>query len=94
MPEHILPLPPRWEKDVECGWVTFRNGKDAIRGFVAGAGSEDKIQFSIQDFADFAAIQAASSAYFDGTLIVSGSNSVYLIGVDSSTLHANDFLLA
>lgn len=35
MPEHILPLPPRWEKDVECGWVVFKSGKDAIRGYFA-----------------------------------------------------------
>lgn len=35
MPEHILPLPPRWEKDVECGWVTFKSGADEIRGYFA-----------------------------------------------------------
>ena len=35
MPEHILPLPPRWERDVECGWVVFRSGPDEIRGYFA-----------------------------------------------------------
>ena len=35
MPEHILPLPPKWEKDVDCGWVVFKSGKDDIRGYFA-----------------------------------------------------------
>ncbi|MCC6473553.1 MAG: dienelactone hydrolase family protein [Burkholderiales bacterium] len=35
MPEHILPLPPRWEKDLECGWVVFRSGATDIRGYFA-----------------------------------------------------------
>ena len=35
MPEHILPLPPKWEKDVDCGWVVFKCGKDDIRGYFA-----------------------------------------------------------
>lgn len=35
MPEHILPLPPRWEKDLECGWVVFNSGGDEIRGYFA-----------------------------------------------------------
>jgi carboxymethylenebutenolidase len=35
MPEHILPLPPKWEKDVDCGWVVFNNGNTDIRGYLA-----------------------------------------------------------
>jgi carboxymethylenebutenolidase len=35
MAEHILPLPPKWEQDLECGWVTFESGKDLIRGYFA-----------------------------------------------------------
>ena len=35
MPEHILPLPPKWEKDVECGWVEYSSGNDDIRGYFA-----------------------------------------------------------
>ncbi len=35
MPEHILPLPPKWEKDVECGWVTFNRGGTDLRGYFA-----------------------------------------------------------
>jgi len=35
MPEHILPLPPKWERDLDCGWVTFPSGKDEIRGYFA-----------------------------------------------------------
>ena len=35
MPEHILPLPPKWERDVDCGWVVFESGADEIRGYFA-----------------------------------------------------------
>ena len=35
MPEHILPLPPRWEKDIEYGWVTFTRNGDELRGYFA-----------------------------------------------------------
>jgi carboxymethylenebutenolidase len=35
MPEHILPLPPKWEKDLDCGWIVFESGKDDIRGYFA-----------------------------------------------------------
>jgi carboxymethylenebutenolidase len=35
MPEHILPLPPKWEKDLDCGWVVFKSGNDDIRGYFA-----------------------------------------------------------
>lgn len=35
MPEHILPLPPKWEKDLDCGWVVFKSGEDDIRGYFA-----------------------------------------------------------
>ena len=35
MPEHILPLPPRWERDLHCGWVEFKSGREVIRGYVA-----------------------------------------------------------
>lgn len=35
MPEHILPLPPKWERDLDCGWVVFKSGADDIRGYFA-----------------------------------------------------------
>ena len=35
MPEHILPLPPKWEKDLEYGWVSFKRGTDELRGYFA-----------------------------------------------------------
>jgi len=28
MPEHILPLPPKWERDLDYGWVVFKSGND------------------------------------------------------------------
>jgi carboxymethylenebutenolidase len=36
MPEaYIIPLPPKWERDLDCGWVEFKSGKDDIRGYFA-----------------------------------------------------------
>jgi carboxymethylenebutenolidase len=35
MPEHILPLPPKWERDLTCGWVVFKSRDDDIRGYLA-----------------------------------------------------------
>jgi len=35
MAEHILPLPPKWEKDVDSNWIVFKSGKDDIRGYFA-----------------------------------------------------------
>jgi carboxymethylenebutenolidase len=36
MPEaYIIPLPPKWERDLDCGWVEFKSGKDDIRGYLA-----------------------------------------------------------
>jgi dienelactone hydrolase len=35
MPEHILPLPPKWEKDLDCGWVVYTSGGHDIRGYFA-----------------------------------------------------------
>jgi carboxymethylenebutenolidase len=32
---YIVPLPPRWERDLDCGWVEFKSGKDDIRGYLA-----------------------------------------------------------
>ena len=37
MPEHILPLPPKWERDLDCGWVVFKSGRDDIRGYLRQA---------------------------------------------------------
>lgn len=36
MPEaYIIPLPPKWERDLDCGWVEFNSGRDDIRGYLA-----------------------------------------------------------
>jgi carboxymethylenebutenolidase len=35
MPEHVLAMPPRWEKNLDCGWVIFKSGNDDIRGYFA-----------------------------------------------------------
>jgi carboxymethylenebutenolidase len=33
--EYKPPLPPRWNKKIEHGWVEFRNGADELRGYRA-----------------------------------------------------------
>jgi Ca2+-binding RTX toxin-like protein len=68
-------------------------GHDAIIGFLAGAGSQDKIQFDLKSFADFDAIIASSEPYKNGTLIHSGDSSLFLIGVELNSLSPDDFLL-
>ena len=35
MADLILALPPKWERDLDCGWVTFQSGADTIRGYFA-----------------------------------------------------------
>lgn len=65
-------------------------GHDTIRGFIAGPGSEDRIQLGVNDFET---IKAASSAYHDGTLIKLGNNSIYLLGVSPDSLHEDDFVM-
>jgi carboxymethylenebutenolidase len=32
---HIFPLPPRWDREVDCGWVEFPSGGETIRGYFA-----------------------------------------------------------
>jgi Ca2+-binding RTX toxin-like protein len=68
-------------------------GHDMIFDFVAGAGSEDVIQFDQDDFADFAAVLAASAQ--DGADVVitlDAANSVTLQDVVLANLHQDDFL--
>ena len=35
MSDFIFALPPKWEQDLDCGWVTFASGKETIRGYYA-----------------------------------------------------------
>jgi Ca2+-binding RTX toxin-like protein len=68
-------------------------GHDTITDFVAGAATEDVIEFSQTFFADFAAVQAASA--HDGADVVityDAANSVRLQNVLVADLHGDDFL--
>ena len=69
-------------------------GTDTIYGFGAGAGTEDKIQFSGSGFTSFASILAATTTGASGAVItVSPGNTVTLFGVSVASLSAEDFLI-
>jgi hypothetical protein len=66
-------------------------GAHTISGFST---VQDMIELSGAQFADFAAVQAATTATAAGAVINLGnSTSLLLQGVDASTLHARDFML-
>jgi Ca2+-binding RTX toxin-like protein len=68
-------------------------GHDTITDFVAGAATDDVIEFSQTFFADFAAVLAASAQ--DGADVVityDAASSVRLQNVLIGDLHADDFL--
>lgn len=68
-------------------------GHDTITDFAAGAGVGDVIELHDDIFADFAAVQAASSQVGSDVLItVDASNSILLTNVTLANLHQNDFL--
>jgi Tol biopolymer transport system component len=69
-------------------------GQDTITDFAAGASAGDVIEIHDDIFADFAAVQAASSQVGSDVLItVDGSNSIVLTNVTLANLNQNDFLL-
>ncbi len=67
-------------------------GGHTIAGFVT---SQDMIELSSATFADFAAVQAATTATSTGAMINLGNSaSLMLSGVDPASLHASNFALA
>jgi carboxymethylenebutenolidase len=30
-----MPLPPAWNRNIDCGWVEFKSGRDDVRGYFA-----------------------------------------------------------
>ncbi|MDX8503311.1 hypothetical protein RFM99_33690, partial [Mesorhizobium sp. VK4C] len=67
-------------------------GKDTITDFIAGAGSEDVIDFTTDVFADFASVLAAATQVGADTVIThDASNVVTLKNVALSNLHQDDF---
>lgn len=67
-------------------------GNDTILGFLAGAGSDDKIMFDSALFADFTAVMAAARQAGGNTVIVyDADDRLTLSGVGKSALHSDDF---
>ncbi len=67
-------------------------GHDVITDFVAGAGTDDAIEFQNNIFADFDAVLAAASASGSDTVItVDADNSITLQNVALASLHQDDF---
>ena len=67
-------------------------GRDTITDF---NGTQDQIDLSAHSFANFAAVQAATTDINGSAVIdLGGLNTVKLLGVLEATLAANDFILA
>ncbi|MDP9421298.1 MAG: hypothetical protein M3Q19_00425 [Pseudomonadota bacterium] len=67
-------------------------GVDVINDFVAGAGTPDAVLFSQLLFSNFAQVMANSAQVGADTWIGDGSgNTVVLVGVQRTSLHADDF---
>ncbi|MGE3992160.1 Ig-like domain-containing protein [Pseudorhodoplanes sp.] len=70
-------------------------GRDVIDDFVAGAATDDRIEFDVAmtGFADFASVFAAATE-IAGDTVISGAagQSVTLLGVTKASLHQDDFL--
>ncbi|MGM4905210.1 DUF4347 domain-containing protein [Tardiphaga sp. 866_E4_N2_1] len=68
-------------------------GRDVISDFVAGAGSDDVMQFDQALFTDFNAVLAAATQDGANTVITyDANNTVTLTNVAVTSLHANDFI--
>ena len=66
--------------------------QDIITDFIAGAGSDDVIEFHDGLFADAAAVLGAATASGNDTIItVDASNTIKLLNVSPSSLHPDDF---
>lgn len=67
-------------------------GKDTITDFVAGAGTDDLIEFDDAVFADLSAVLAAATQVGADTVITyDADNTITLKNVTMSNLHADDF---
>jgi WD40 repeat protein len=76
----------------EFVFTSFAAGAHTIAGFTA---TQDIVELSSARFADFAAVQAATTATSGGAMVNLGnSSSLLLSGVDPASLHASNFALA
>ncbi|SDQ14427.1 calcium-binding protein [Pseudovibrio sp. Tun.PSC04-5.I4] len=67
-------------------------GKDVIKDFAAGIGSDDIIRFDLEVLMDFDTIIAAASDNGSDTVIkIDDDNSITLTGILKSELHIDDF---
>lgn len=68
-------------------------GRDVVSDFVAGAGTDDVMQFDHALFADFNAVLAAATQDGANTVITyDANNTITLTNVAVASLHANDFI--
>ncbi len=77
------------------GSDTFLNGETTIQDFVAGAGTEDRIDLrGIAGATDFDAVMAHAQDVDGGVVLDLGNGAeMTLMGVSVAALHADDFLL-
>jgi hypothetical protein len=76
----------------EFVFTSFAAGTHTIAGFAA---TQDIVELSSTQFANFAAVEAATTATPGGAMINLGnSSSLLLAGVDPASLHASNFALA
>ena len=67
-------------------------GTDVITDFVAGAGTDDALVFSLSLFSNFDQVKAHAAQVGTDTWIGDGfGNTIVLVGVQLNSLHANDF---
>jgi len=74
----------------------FSQGDDAdsISDFAAGSGTDDALDISAFNFADFDAVQAATTTTGTDSIIqLDADDSITLLGVKSNELHEDDFLI-
>ena len=72
---------------------TANFGKDTITGFLAGATTEDKIEFDASVFADFGAVLAATMQVGSNAVITyDANNTITLVNVQMAALHTDDFI--
>jgi Ca2+-binding RTX toxin-like protein len=72
----------------------FLHGEATVSGFVAGAGSDDRIDLRGLGLADFDAVLAHATQSGGSTVLDFGDGEMTLLGTRLSSLHADDFLLS
>jgi Ca2+-binding RTX toxin-like protein len=71
----------------------FLHGEATVSGFVAGAGTDDRIDLRGLGLADFDAVLAHATQSGGSTVLDFGDGEMTLLGTRLSSLHADDFLI-